>query len=61
MEHRFGCPKQLGHHEASSQPEDGEESEVKTQVNDVILCASDGLYDNLHGEQITHIFDKRKL
>lgn len=47
QEHSFGRPYQLGHHERSDAPDDAMLHEVRLQPGDVIVCGSDGLFDNL--------------
>jgi protein phosphatase PTC7 len=47
QEHFFGMPYQLGHHDRSDVPDDAELHEVRLQPGDIIVCGSDGLFDNL--------------
>jgi len=57
-EHEFGCPKQLGSQKFSSHPDDGEVTYVNLCRNDVLIAASDGLYDNVLGEEILEYLDQ---
>jgi len=58
LEHHFGCPKQLGSHKSSSTVDEGEMTVTKIRAGDVVLVASDGLFDNLHGEEVTSLMTK---
>ena len=76
LEHHFGCPKQLGSHKSSSignwkgfsssldktcvLVSEGEMTSIKLRAGDVIVVASDGLFDNLHGEEVTTLMNESK-
>eukprot|EP00798_Chlamydomonas_sp_ICE-L_P007420 gene7420-553_t len=47
LEHEFGYPYQLGHHETSSKVEDAELVCLHTVPGDIIVMGSDGLLDNV--------------
>jgi len=49
QQHFFNCPFQLG---GQDQPSDSEVIEYDLELNDIIICASDGLYDNVYLEDI---------
>ncbi|CAD7923905.1 unnamed protein product [Amoebophrya sp. A120] len=49
--HDFNFPKQLGMH-SDDMPEHGDVHSVKVQEGDLILCATDGIFDNLFDEDI---------
>jgi len=51
-EHSFGHPFQLGHHDHSDRPEDALISRLHVSPGDVIVMGSDGLFDNVHDEDI---------
>ncbi|CAG9460661.1 unnamed protein product [Pedinophyceae sp. YPF-701] len=56
-EHSFGHPFQLGHHEHSDRPEDALIARVPVGAGDVIIMGSDGLFDNVHDEDILREVD----
>jgi len=47
LEHEFGCPYQLGHHEYANKPDDAEFATIPVYKGDIIVMGSDGLLDNL--------------
>ncbi|EDQ90474.1 uncharacterized protein MONBRDRAFT_24292 [Monosiga brevicollis MX1] len=47
LEHRFGCPYQLGHHAQGDTPEAGLVKTLALQPDDIVVMGSDGLWDNL--------------
>mmetsp|Transcript_10331 Transcript_10331/g.17962 ORF Transcript_10331/g.17962 Transcript_10331/m.17962 type:complete len:487 (+) Transcript_10331:106-1566(+) len=47
MEHKFGCPFQIGHHEAANKVEDSDMASFFVRQGDVIVMGSDGLLDNV--------------
>jgi len=49
QQHFFNCPFQLG---GQDQPSDSEAIEHELQPNDIVICASDGLYDNIYLKDI---------
>lgn len=52
QEHQFGYPYQLGHHDTSDRPEDALNMRHRVGRGDVIVLGSDGLFDNVHTEEI---------
>jgi protein phosphatase PTC7 len=52
QEHQFGYPFQLGHHERSDFPKDAMILEHDVEQDDVIMMATDGLFDNLADQDI---------
>jgi len=55
QEHEFGYPFQLGHHEASDTSKNALISHCRLSAGDVVIVASDGLYDNLDEDAICEI------
>jgi serine/threonine protein phosphatase PrpC len=51
QQHYFNCPFQL----PSDPPSKGTRSEVAIEADDVFVCASDGVFDNLRDDEITRI------
>jgi len=47
QEHDFGCPFQLGHHEASDKATDAMMTKLYLEHGDIVVLGSDGLWDNL--------------
>lgn len=47
LEHEFGCPYQLGHHQYANSPKDADLSTLPVVAGDIIVMGSDGLLDNL--------------
>jgi protein phosphatase PTC7 len=47
QEHDFGCPFQLGHHEASDKASDAMRTKLYLEHGDIVVLGSDGLWDNL--------------
>lgn len=60
LQHSFGKPFQLGHHSMSSEPQDAAVATVPVQSGDVLVCASDGLFDNVSDDAIAQIVDGAK-
>ncbi|GBG33741.1 Protein phosphatase PTC7-like fig [Hondaea fermentalgiana] len=58
QEHAFGYPFQLGHHDVSDHASDALVSHCRITSGDVVIVASDGLFDNLFESQISKILDK---
>lgn len=58
MEHEFGRPYQLGHHEHSDTPADCHVETACVRPGDVLVLGSDGLFDNLSDEEIAAIVAK---
>jgi hypothetical protein len=52
LEHEFGCPYQLGHHEYANRPDDAEFVTVPVFRGDVIVMGTDGLLDNISEVEI---------
>jgi protein phosphatase PTC7 len=52
LEHEFGRPYQLGHHENSSRVDDADLMSFYVSPGDIIVMGSDGLLDNLNEEEI---------
>jgi protein phosphatase PTC7 len=61
QEHSFGHPYQLGHHDAADEPEDAMLTTMPVYPGDVIVVGSDGLFDNLHDEEIVEIVEAETL
>jgi len=55
QEHAFGCPYQLGHHKAASQPSDAFLATLQLQAGDVLVLGTDGLFDNMHDERTAEL------
>lgn len=47
LEHEFGCPYQLGHHQYANSPQDADLTTLPVVPGDVIIMGSDGLLDNV--------------
>ena len=47
QEHDFGCPFQLGHHDASDKASDAMRTKLYLEYGDIVVLGSDGLWDNL--------------
>lgn len=47
QEHIFGYPFQLGHHEEADDVNDAQVFEIQLCPGDVVICATDGLFDNV--------------
>uniref|UniRef100_A0A7S3VT51 Protein phosphatase n=1 Tax=Dunaliella tertiolecta TaxID=3047 RepID=A0A7S3VT51_DUNTE len=47
LEHKFGCPYQIGHHACSDKVEDSDLASFHVHAGDIIVMGSDGLLDNL--------------
>mmetsp|Transcript_33275 Transcript_33275/g.53620 ORF Transcript_33275/g.53620 Transcript_33275/m.53620 type:complete len:495 (-) Transcript_33275:8947-10431(-) len=58
QEHSFGYPFQLGHHEASDKASDALVAHMGVQKGDVVIVASDGLFDNVSQTEIANIVSK---
>ena len=58
MEHEFGRPYQLGHHDHGDKPEDAHFEQAALRPGDVLVLGSDGLYDNLSDEDIADLITK---
>ncbi|EAX94677.1 expressed protein, putative [Trichomonas vaginalis G3] len=58
--HSFNFPYQIGSNN-DSQIENGTIEEYKVDVNDTMVCASDGLWDNLYPEEIGQILKKASI
>ena len=52
LEHDFGYPLQLGHHEASDSVSDADVERIDVYADDVLILATDGLFDNVTDEEI---------
>eukprot|EP01147_Barroeca_monosierra_P002372 gene2372-8072_t len=55
VEHFFGKPYQLGHHNGSDSPRNAAIQTAVLQPGDTVVCGTDGLFDNLHDRQIMDI------
>jgi len=58
QEHQFGYPFQLGHHEHSDRASDAMVFDWSMMEGDVVIVASDGLFDNVNESEIAAIVDK---
>lgn len=47
LEHEFGCPYQLGHHQYANSPQDADLATLPVVSGDIIIMGSDGLLDNV--------------
>eukprot|EP00878_Enallax_costatus_P008494 GHUV01008879.1.p2 GENE.GHUV01008879.1~~GHUV01008879.1.p2 ORF type:complete len:223 (+),score=47.98 GHUV01008879.1:2147-2815(+) len=47
LEHEFGCPYQLGHHQYANSPQDADLATLPVASGDIIIMGSDGLLDNV--------------
>jgi len=61
QEHSFGHPYQLGHHDAADEPEDAMLTTMPVYPGDIIVIGSDGLFDNLHDEEIVELVQAEAL
>jgi len=59
ISHYFECPYQLSV-DSPDRPRDGTKLNVELQRGDLVLMASDGIFDNLSDEQIVEIIAKEK-
>jgi len=62
QEHYFNCPKQLANPKKVSQcdtPDAAEGEEVKLRSGDVVVLATDGVFDNMFDKDIGRIVGKR--
>lgn len=59
QQHAFNCPYQLGTG-STTDPSNSEVFSVLVQNNDIIVAASDGLFDNLFEEDILELVDPSK-
>ena len=57
QEHFFGCPYQLGHN-SSTLPDQAQRVYIDVEPGDVILLASDGLFDNVSDRMIASLVSK---
>ena len=55
--HRFNCPLQLGTN-VDDKPAHGDSYEVAVRSGDVVVVATDGVFDNLFDEDIAEALDK---
>ena len=61
QEHQFGWPYQVGHHDDSDAPRDAAVSEIPNCIpGDIVVAASDGLWDNLGEPDIVGIIDDQR-
>lgn len=58
QEHAFGHPYQLGHHTTADSPDDAMLFTVPIYPGDCLILGSDGLFDNLHDEEIIETVDR---
>jgi len=52
------CPRQLGNLEIEDKPEVGEKYQIPIKQCDIVIVASDGLFDNLFDEEISTIVNQ---
>ena len=52
QQHAFNYPFQIGHFDSSDRPEDGVASQAQVAPGDLLLLATDGVFDNLHDEEL---------
>ncbi|KAL8043117.1 hypothetical protein ABFX02_09G096800 [Erythranthe guttata] len=57
QQHAFNHPYQLGNSAACDPPEKADNVSVRVEVGDVVVVATDGLFDNLHPKEIEDIVD----
>ena len=60
QQHDFNFPFQLGSDGINDPPEDAQEFAVKLQSGDVLITATDGLWDNLWGNEICDLVSEAK-
>jgi protein phosphatase PTC7 len=58
QEHQFGFPYQLGHHELSDKATDALCYDLDLHEGDVVVLASDGLFDNVSEKEIEGVLAK---
>ena len=61
QEHSFGHPYQLGHHAGADSADDAMLSTMPMYPGDVLVMGSDGLFDNLHDEEIVQLVEAGTL
>jgi protein phosphatase PTC7 len=55
QEHEFGRPYQLGHLDSADKPSAAMLASVRLAVGDIIIVASDGLWDNIFDREVASI------
>jgi protein phosphatase PTC7 len=60
QEHSFGVPFQLSSNEGRDEPKDALKYEWNIQSRDIIVCGSDGLFDNISEEHVAKIVWKEE-
>jgi len=60
QDHQFGYPYQLGHHDSSDRPEDALSRRQRLRPGDVIVLGSDGLFDNVSGDEMCRIVTREQ-
>lgn len=60
QEHIFGYPFQLGHHDHSDKARDAELASMEVAVGDIVVAATDGLWDNLAESDIVDAIVKAR-
>jgi protein phosphatase PTC7 len=60
QQHYFNCPLQLGGGSADA-PSDGDAYSAAVQPGDLVLLATDGLFDNLFDDEIASLVDEVRL
>eukprot|EP00879_Flechtneria_rotunda_P023423 GHRR01024775.1.p1 GENE.GHRR01024775.1~~GHRR01024775.1.p1 ORF type:complete len:254 (+),score=63.16 GHRR01024775.1:1144-1905(+) len=58
LEHEFGFPYQLGHHQHANSPKDADLVTLHVVPGDVIIMGSDGLLDNMSELEIVEQVDR---
>lgn len=59
LEHEFGRPFQLGHHQHADKPANAELATLQLSKGDIIVMGSDGLLDNISDTEIVQV--RRRL
>jgi len=63
QEHYFNCPRQLGNPKKVREcdtPDAAEEDEVALRRGDVVVLATDGVFDNVFDKEISELVNKHK-
>lgn len=59
LEHEFGRPYQIGHHEYASSAEDADLVSFYLSPGDIVVMGSDGLLDNLNDSEIKAVLSEQ--
>lgn len=57
QQHSFNCPFQL----PTDLPSSGEKQDIEIEVGDIVVCASDGVLDNVEIDDIVHHLTDNKI